>query len=425
VLAIAGVAAAAVALFAIPLALVLQRSYSEEDLLRLQRDTIAATRQIDVSGDSSDPVELPPGSRDLTAYDLYGRRVAGTGPARADALVRATLHTGRPADRSDDGRLIVAVPLLSGERVTGALRGERAAAAAARDTRGARLLLAGLGAVVVWLAALAAVGLGRRLARPLERLAGAARRLGDGDFSVRAPRAGVEEVDAVAEALDATAARLDDLVTRERAFSADASHQLRTPLAALRLELEAIELRGGDVAAAIAQIDRLQATIETLISVARDSPQRDARTDLPAVLDELEARWRGTLADQGRPLRTTIEPRATAAHASPRVVTEILDVLVGNAAHHGSGAITVVARASGGTVAVEVGDEGAGFAGDPEAAFRRRAGANGGHGIGLALARSLAHAEGGRLAITHAGPGPVVTLWLPGESSREHVHSTA
>jgi signal transduction histidine kinase len=77
VLAIAVVASVAVALFAVPLAVVLQRSYSEEDLLRFQRDTIAATRRIDVSGDPSDPVELPPGSRDLTAYDLSGRRLAG------------------------------------------------------------------------------------------------------------------------------------------------------------------------------------------------------------------------------------------------------------------------------------------------------------------------------------------------------------
>jgi signal transduction histidine kinase len=160
----------------------------------------------------------------------------------------------------------------------------------------------------------------------------------------------------------------------------------------------------------------LQATIETLISVARDAPRRDARTNLPAVLDELEPRWRGTLADEGRPLRTTTEGRAAAAHASPRVVTEILDVLVGNAARHGRGAVTVAARATGGRIAVDVADEGTGFAGDPEAAFRRRAGANGGHGIGLALARSRAHAEGGRLAITHGVRRPVVTLWLPSEA---------
>jgi signal transduction histidine kinase len=102
------------------------------------------------------------------------------------------------------------------------------------------------------------------------------------------------------------------------------------------------------------------------------------------------------------------------------VVAEILDVLVGNAERHGHGAVTVVARATGGTIAVDVTDEGAGFTGDPEQAFVRRAGGqNGGHGIGLALARSLAHAEGGRLTITRVAPAPVVTLWLPGESAAD------
>ena len=82
-------------------------------------------------------------------------------------------------------------------------------------------------------------------------------------------------MDAVGEVLDATALRLDGMLARERAFSADASHQLRTPLAALRIELEAIGLGEAPppgLAAALAQVDRLQATIDTLLAVARDTP---------------------------------------------------------------------------------------------------------------------------------------------------------
>ena len=93
-------------------------------------------------------------------------------------------------------------------------------------------------------------------------------------------------------------------------------------------------------------------------------------------------------------------------------------MLVANAERHGRGPVSVVARTTGGSIAIDVADEGPGFAGDPEQAFERRASAaNGGHGIGLALAHSLAHAEGGRLAVTRAAPEPVVTLWLPGESA--------
>jgi signal transduction histidine kinase len=412
--AIAGVAAVAVALLAVPLAIVLHRNYTDEDLLRLQRDTVADTRQIDLGASGRDPVELPRGTGSaLGAYDLAGRRVAGVGPAVGDAVVRSALRTGRPADRAGGGHLVVAVPLLTGERVSGAVRAKRSDAGAARDTRDAWLLLAAIATGILAVAVLAAVLIARRLARPLERLAGAAGRLGEGDFSVRAPRAGIAEVDAVGEALDATAARLDDLVARERAFSADASHQLRTPLAALRLELEAIELRGGssaELAAALAQVDRLQATVETLLALARDTPRSEATTDLAALLDDVESRWRGRLAASGRPLRTLVRADAPVAHISLRVATEILDVLLDNARRHGAGAVTVTVREVEGRLAVDVADEGRGFGSDPESAFARRAGGGNGHGIGLPLARSLAHAEGARLAVSRLAPAPVVTL---------------
>src|SRR4051794_19967138 len=92
--AIPGVAAAAVVLFALPLALVLQRSYRDEESLRLQRDTIAATRAVDLGAPGRDPVELPASKDQLAVYDTAGRRVAGRGPGRADATVRAALRTG-------------------------------------------------------------------------------------------------------------------------------------------------------------------------------------------------------------------------------------------------------------------------------------------------------------------------------------------
>jgi signal transduction histidine kinase len=415
VAAIVGVAAAAVVLFAVPLALVLGNSYRDEELARLQRDTIAATRAIDVSRAGSDPVELPP-SRDVIAvYDSEGRRVAGRGPQIADALVREALATGRAAERTSPGRLEVAVPLMSGERVSGAVRARRSDAAVSARAHRAWLAIGGLAAALVLGAALAALVLARRLARPLERLATTARRLGEGDFTVRSSRSGVPEVDSVAAALDATAQRLHDLISRERSFSADASHQLRTPLAALRLELEAMELGSGsspELAAAVGQVDRLQATIETLLAVARDHPRQVARADLRALLDSVEEQWRGALADSGRPLRTLVSSTRAVAAASPGVVSEILDVLVSNAARHGSGPVTVTVRDLDGWLAVDVADEGPGLTGSPEEAFERRSDGAAGHGIGLALARSLADADGGRLTVTRAAPHPVFTLML-------------
>jgi signal transduction histidine kinase len=417
VLAIAGVAVVAVTVFAVPLGIVLSHSYRDRELLRLQRDTLAATRQIDLGTPSGDPVELPPSRDALAVYDRAGRLVTGRGPAAADPLVRDALRSGRAQEaRMQDGRLETAVPLIVGERVAGAVRAVRSDAAVVRATRRAWLALAGLAAALMAAATLAALVLARRLARPLERLAAAAARLGEGDFSVRAGRASVPELDAVGAALDTTAQRLDDLVARERAFSADASHQLRTPLAALRIELEAIELRGDPppgVAAALAQVDRLQATIDTLLAVARDAPRPGTPTDLAELVDALEERWRGPLAEAGRPLRTRVASPGAVTPAAAGVVAEILEVLVDNTCRHGAGIVTVTVRDAGGSLAVDVGDEGSGFAGDPEAAFRRRSGGGDGHGIGLALARSLAEAEGGRLTVARGGRAPVVTLLLP------------
>jgi signal transduction histidine kinase len=308
------------------------------------------------------------------------------------------------------------VPLLSRERLTGAVRAARDDAAAVSDVHRAWLVLAGIAAALLLLAVIAARVLGGRLAVPLERVAGAATRLGDGDFSARAPRERIEEVDAVARALDATAERLGDLVARERAFTADASHQLRTPLAALRIELEGMALRADpspELTAALAQADRLQATIDTLLAVARDAPQGRRSAELGPLLDELEARWRGELAAAGRPLRVEVPPPSLAVAAAPGVVAEILDVLVDNALRHGGGEVRVSVRPAAGYAAVDVSDAGPGFGPGHEAAFERRRGGGEGHGIGLALARSLAHAEGGRLDLADPGPHPVLRLLLP------------
>jgi signal transduction histidine kinase len=230
------------------------------------------------------------------------------------------------------------------------------------------------------------------------------------------------EVDAVGAALDATAARLGDVISRERAFTTNASHQLRTPLAALRLELEALELREPDhpeLAAALAQVDRLQVTIDTLLSVARDARRPGEVADLTALVDDAESRWRDVLAAEARPLRSRSTARPTTARASRRVVDEILDVLLDNAHVHGQGAVTLTVRDVDGWLALDVADEGAGFSGDPELAMTSRPRSDG-HGIGLALARELAHAEGGRIVVTSAGPRPVLTLLLARTDTASH-----
>ena len=327
--------------------------------------------------------------------------------------MRRAIRLRAPEGAAGDDNLIVAVPLFDGERITGAVRARRAQAAVAEDTRHAWLLIAAIGVGVLIAAAIAGLWLSRRLAAPLEVLAAVARRVGAGDFAARAPRSALPEVDAVAAALNAGSEEVAALVTREREFSANASHQLRTPLSALRLELEAAQLTAepADIDAALTQVDRLEQTIATLVAHARGpSPARTAKTDLAERVEEIRQRWHGRLAAAGRPLRIVVETRPACARIAEAVLDEITDILMQNAVDHGAGAVTVTVREAGVTLALEIADQGPGFAADPEALFARGAGS--GAGIGLSLARSLAHSSGALLQVSHAGRHPRLTLLI-------------
>lgn len=415
VLAIAGVAAGAIILFGIPLALVLQRTYRDEELVRLQRDTVAATRNIDLPPGAGDQLELPRFSGQIGIYSSAGRLIAGSGPPRGGATVAQAIALRAP-EGAANGDLVVASPLFRGEQVTGAVRGRRSQVAVAQKTRRAWSELAALGVGVLILAAAAGLAFGRRLAAPLEGLAGVARRVGEGDFAARAPSSALPEVNELSVALNASSQQIGELITREREFSANASHQLRTPLAALRLELEAALLAGADpgrpeLIAGLAQADRLDATISTLLALAHaPGLPRQGRVDLAAAANALQGRWHGRLAAVGRPLRVSVDAASPIGRMSPAVLDEIADTLLQNAYDHGTGTVTVKVREAGEALAFEVADQGPGFAGDPEELFARGVGS--GQGIGLSLARSLAHSAGALLQVTRARPRAQLTVLI-------------
>jgi signal transduction histidine kinase len=349
-------------------------------------------------------------------YAKSGALVTGPGPARSGGVVRQAVH-GAAATGNMGNRIAVAVPVSDGDTVVGAIlvtvgRGE----VYARVAR-AWLAMAGLAAVAVGVTWLIARRQARRLAAPLEQLAGAASRLGDGDFSVRTMPAGITEIDTVNTSLDRTAGRLGDLVERERAFSADASHQLRTPLTGLQLGIEtALATPESDLRAALTDAletsRQLETTVSDLLALARDQPRSRDPLDLERLLEELRVRWNGRLAAVDRPLRVLRDRDIPPTSVSAAAVAQILDVLLDNALRHGSGAVTVAARDAQGSLAIDVSDEGPALTADPRALFRRRSSEVSGTGIGLALARRLAEAEGGRLVLAARTP-PTFTLITP------------
>jgi signal transduction histidine kinase len=416
-------AVVAVGLFGIPLAIAVGQDAVANARIEQQHaaESVADIVRRDLANDSAplptaELLRAAAGAK-LAVYDSDGTLVAGSGADAGDQLVQEALH-GRVGSAERFGQLVVAVPVTDDDQLIGAVRLARPSDAINRKVGLTWLAMAGLGCIAIGAVWLIARRQARRLAGPLETLSGTAQRLGEGDFSVRAEPVRIQEIDAVGSALNITAARLDDLLARERAFSADASHQLGTPLAGLRLRLEAAldepasQLRDA-VTAGIADVDRLEKTIEELLALARDT--RDSGSlDLPDLLAELEPDWRARLDVRGRHLRVRIDPRSPRGVASAAAVRQILTVLLDNAAAHGSGSVTVTVRDAAGALAIDVADQGPRI-GAPEAElFARRSRRAAGHGIGLALARRLAEAEGGRLRLTHPVP-PTFSLLLPAD----------
>lgn len=416
-----GVVFVTLAAFATPLWVGYSRIYHDEEVLRLQREAQRAAVTVPEELGSV-PVELPTPPEEITTavYDLEGQRVAGDGPTSGGSLV-AQAARGEAVDGTSQGELVVAAPIYDDEEVIAVVRAAQPSHSVVEEVTEARVGITVLGLVIVAGAAAVGIFLARRLARPVEALTAAATRLGDGDFATTAPHSGIRELDDAAQALDRTARRLGDILDRERRFSADASHQLRTPLTGLRLALESTGVDGDVdrdemIAAALGHADRLETTIDELLALARDIRPSDRTVDIRAVLDDLGKQWHERFARQHRTLHVDVEPDVGSVPVSPSALHHALDVLVTNALDHGRGRVWVTAApTAGGAVTIDVTDEGLGFA-DPDAALARNPDATG-HGIGLSLAASLVEAEGGRLLITNPGPRPTVRMILPRSSA--------
>jgi signal transduction histidine kinase len=411
------VTALAIALFALPLAAAVYLFFLSNERAELDRAAVLSAATVGPDYEVGDRVTLPQTEGDIQVglYSPAGRLISGQGPASADPAV-ARAAAGRPQQTTENGQLVVTIPVYAGERVSAVVRSSTAV-----WTLWARVMLAwaamiGLAAAAVASAVFVARRQATQLAAPLQSVASAAHALGEGDFSARAAGSDVPEIDQTAVALNLTAQRLGDLVTQERAFSANASHQLRTPLTALRLQLEAaIDHPGTDLRPAIGLADDLERTIEDLLLLARGTgPVVGLSGPVDSQLDGLRHRWQAKLAAEGRPLHVAVEPDLPQVYVSGAVLGQLIDILVDNALRHGRGAIEVRFRDAGGAVAMDVSDAGTALAGRTVDIFARGvSGSATGQGIGLALARELALSQGGRLLLTRTSPGTVFTLLVP------------
>ncbi|MFD8717992.1 histidine kinase dimerization/phospho-acceptor domain-containing protein [Streptomyces sp. NPDC059629] len=412
----------AVVLLAVPLALAIRSSLYADQRDTLERSALAAAVRVSPDFVTGDPVELPtpPAGGRLGLYDPHLRLRAGSGPRPGDTPVRQAL--GGAAVRGRAGAdLVVAVPVSHAEKVIGVVRASTRAASVRDRVVAAWTLLLGVAVLALTVAVLVARRQARALAAPLEDLSRHCRAVTEGDLAARAAPSSVAEIDQVALTHNEMLQTLSELLRHERDFTANASHQLRTPLTGLQLALEAGLAQDDDarlrpvLAEALATTERLHHTVEEVLRLSRSRETARPTTGTIAVrqlLRETEERWHGLFAQDGRRLECAGQDAPADVRVPGASVSEVLGILLDNARMHGRGTVRVAVRDLEDALAFDVSDEGA-VTGEPSRLFDRgRTGDGEGTGIGLALARDLAVSLGGRLSLTSPHPA-TFTLLLP------------
>jgi signal transduction histidine kinase len=371
---------------------------------------ISLTHELNDEGEiPTDVVErLAPTGTEVVLRDSSGAVVARTGPLLAQHVM--SIDVEGPADLS-------ATVSVDSDPIE-------------HRVRKAWNVIVVLSLVIAALAAIAAMFEARHLSRPLDRLARAAAQLGAGEAGVVAPRSGVLEVDAIAEALEDSGKRVAALMAAERQFSANASHQLRSPLTAIAISLELIAdstdpVAQRESAEALTQVAGLDDRIDELLKLARTGRvAARARTDVAALVGRHVHSIAAQFQRAGRQL-SFVAPLVVEADVTPAALTQSVEILLDNALAHGRGDVEVsVSVSTAGEVEIAIRDEGQI---DPTGMNVGRTGTDQrSHGFGLLLARNLVRPDGGRVELASTAPTTLVIRFPEhaGEPEAGHVSGT-
>jgi len=259
----------------------------------------------------------------------------------------------------------------------------------------------------------------RRLSAPLIYLSAQAEQIGSGQVRARVKPSGIEEIDLVQEELQRTGEKMARRLAAERQLAADASHQLRTPLTALSMRLEEIEMISTEeevqeeARSCLEQVERLTTVVTELLDTNKRHASATEAIDVLEVFNTQREEWEEAFEKADRVLRFTDEADMPIL-ADEAKIAQVLATLIENSLRYGAGTTWVHARNSVNSrgVIIEVSDEGEGV--DAELApyiFENGVSGHGSSGIGLALAKDLIETMGGRIELSQAVP-PVFTLSL-------------
>ncbi|MET1075014.1 MAG: HAMP domain-containing sensor histidine kinase, partial [Umezawaea sp.] len=419
--------ATAVTAFALPL---LSSTAAE----RTQRFVISRTSDVDrfaalATGDRAaliaeiaaytavydEPVLVVDGQRRVVArsgdLDPADPTLAGALDAALRNQPAAPVPTVRPWSTDP---VVFARPVGTGTGVAGVVVLRASTQRAAADVAvGWAWVLAGALAAALACVLLAQV-VARWLLRPLADLAGGVRAVASGQQRAHvAGGSGPRELRELSESFNRMSDAVAEAADQQRRLIADTSHQLRNPLAALRLRMDTLSARvgpDGTYGAAVAEVERLESLLDGLLALATAEStatevaaggREPALADLGAVVSDRADFW---AADAEVPTGLAILVRCPESD-----LAQVLDVLLDNAIKHGAGGrVTMGADRTAGTAWVEVADDGPGLPPDDLALattrFWRGGGDSRGTGLGLAIADRLATARGGTLDLAAGGP---------------------
>ena len=425
------------AILGIPLGVFFERQQIDSLMTDLERDaTVLATIYEDALQDgltadprSADDYQDRTGAR-VVVVDVDGISIVDTEAVtdrdlstrpEIEAALAGSHATGSRFSTSLDTELaFAAVPVASGGAVFGAVR-------VTFDSDDVRERVErfwwGLGATsAVVIVAVAGAGwvMARSISRPLRELQDTAERFAAGDLAPTTPSEKLPELAALETSMNTMAAELDDLIQRQRRFVADASHQLRTPLTALRLRLENLEAGvsvngpSGDaeeLARAIDETDRLARLIQDLLRLATaNQPRQAERIDLTGIVRDRVDTWTAIAEESDVALEAVIDDGDLFCLMTPGGLEQILDNLLENAirASPAGGVIRVRVRDALGFARVDVSDEGTGMTDEEKDAatdrFWRGDPTTEGTGLGLAIVVQLVLTAGGAFVLEDNEP---------------------
>ncbi|MDV9171777.1 HAMP domain-containing sensor histidine kinase [Streptomyces sp. W16] len=408
--------AVALTAFTVPVAFTLTAQLRGDTEQSVRRE--AKTMALLLSGDAASRAAL---DRMVVAY---AQETPGTAEVLPAARAKTATHWG-------DGALEVTEPAERDGRTVGAVR----ISYPTSDLTRRLVQIWGFRAILALAVLAVAAGLGalvaRRLTRPLRQLNDMASKFSDGDLTARSPVTGPHETQTLARTLNQAGERLDTLIASQRIFVADASHQLRTPLTALRLSLDNIadgtddEFVREDVEQATAEVVRMSRLVNGLLVLARAEAKVTAAEPLPLreIVAERLSVWRPAADERGVEiaLRGSVVDGRPLVLASPGHLEQVLDNVLSNALEVSPDGATITVRSElrGDEVELTVTDEGPGMSdADKSRAFDRFWRGQGltgrsGSGLGLAVVRQLVTDDGGTVALRDApgrGLSVVITL---------------